>query len=223
MRWEKANYGSKYLKAEDLLIGGVWRQATVTITATFEPGTQKQGEKPAGPDNRKTIPQPVIEFENQSGRKKRLVLGKTNERLLQAQTGISKGSELVGRQVTLYPVLGDWFGQRDVTSIRIRIDDGKPRPFIQPANLGKDITGQQTEYTPEPIDPDGTAEAPVIAQVTPPDWMGECEARFQDALSASAVAECEAEYTAKCETEEHRLLVQSVARDYMEALAETGF
>jgi len=131
--WEKPDLGPSFLRAEDMLKDGVWKEVTLTIKEAHGPGTVKAKDKT-------TIEHPVLDFEKTE---KRLVLGKVNQRLIKCATGVSNGEDLVGKKVTIYPVVGDWFGQKDVTSIRVRVPQGKKRPFIQPKNLGKDITGQK--------------------------------------------------------------------------------
>jgi hypothetical protein len=137
----KANLGPEYLRAEDLVSGGVWCEKTLTVKTVHAPNTIKTQDK-------KLIEKPVIEFDETP---KRLVLGTTNGRLLKYATGATVASELIGKRLTIYPAIGNWFGQSNVTTMRIRIPDGGPKPFVQVKNIGVDITGQTFAQTPPPV------------------------------------------------------------------------
>ena len=141
---KKQDFCDGFMRAEDLIRDGVWAEWTLTIKAVHAPDTIKS------PDG-KSIDKPVIDFEETG---KRFVLGRVNQRLLIYQIGTTKPADWVGSQVTIYPATGDWFGQKNVTTKRIRITGAKSRPFISPKNLGNDITGRRfANDTPKPVPP----------------------------------------------------------------------
>ncbi len=123
--------GPEYLHAEVFLQNGEWREYPLTIKEVIAPDTIKSADG-------KYIDKPILAF---SETEKMLVLGKTNERLATCALGTGKPKEWIGKKITLYPVRENWFGQKNVAAIRVRIPEGKTRPFIQPKSMGKDITG----------------------------------------------------------------------------------
>ena len=127
----KLNFGAEFLRAEDLLHQGKWGEFTLTIKAAHDPNTVRAADKTM-------IDKPVIDFEKTD---KRLVLGVTNQRLIKCATGAETTDDLIGKRITLFAVIGDWFGEKNVTAIRIRVPEDQPKPFIKKQNMGKDITG----------------------------------------------------------------------------------
>lgn len=127
----KTDLGADYLHAEDLLNGGKWGEYSLTIAEVLAPGTIKSADG-------KVIERAILAFQETQ---KRLILGKVNERLAKCAIGSSKPKEWIGKKITIHASRGNWFGQKDVAAIRIRVPDGKPKPFLMPAHLGVDITG----------------------------------------------------------------------------------
>lgn len=127
----KTDIGPEYLHAEDLLKSGKWTEATVTIESVLPPNTVKSADG-------KLIAKPIVTFEKTD---KRLVLGKVNTRLLKCAMGSAKVEEWIGKPVTFYAAAGNWFGQRNVAAIRIRVPDERAKPFLKPDQVGKDLTG----------------------------------------------------------------------------------
>lgn len=123
--------GSEYLRGEDLQKDGKWCEFTLTISEAHAPDTLN------GADG-KPIDKPVLMFANA---KKGFVVGKTNQRLLKCVLG-AKPKNWEGKKITVYPATGNWFGVPDAIAVRVRVPKGCGRPFIKPANLGKDITGK---------------------------------------------------------------------------------
>ena len=119
----------RWLHGEDLQIGGRWSEFALTIKAVGARDSAKtiDGQVIGG------IPVSFAETDKQ------LILNATNERLCVCQFGLDH-SKWVGQKLRLYPVMGTWFGQPDVLAVRVRVPPGKPRPFIQPKSLGKDLT-----------------------------------------------------------------------------------
>ena len=120
-----------YLRGEDLQRDGKWAEFTLEVAEVLEPGTVRAADKTL-------IDKPIIAF---VGAEKRFVLGTTNQRLIACQLG-NKPTQWVGRKLTLYPATGNWFGVKDAITIRVRIPEGVPRPFIAAKNIGTDITGK---------------------------------------------------------------------------------
>lgn len=107
MSEKKQDFGSKYLYAEDLLSGGEYRTATVTIAEVIPAGTLTAA-------NGQQIDKPTLRFE---GKDKMLVLCKTN----QSMVSLSCGEQLekaVGKQITLQPREVEAFGEQ-VLALRI--------------------------------------------------------------------------------------------------------
>ncbi len=141
----KADYGPDFMRAEDLIQGGKWCEMTYTIQLMHLPNTLQTADK-------KLIDKPVLQFEETG---KQFVLGTTNNRLLKYATGATTQSQLIGQKITIYPAVGNWFGQRNVTTKRIKVPEGRERPFIKPSDLGTDITGRtfQMQQAAPPSEP----------------------------------------------------------------------
>jgi hypothetical protein len=127
----KPELGPEYLHAEDLLKDGKWTEATVVIESVLPPNTVKSADGTL-------ITKPVVCFEKTN---KRLVLGSDNGRLMICEQGTNKIQDWTGKPVTLYAAAGNWFGQKNVAAIRVRVGNGKAMPFLKLANLGRDLTG----------------------------------------------------------------------------------
>lgn len=123
---------ASYLHAEDLLRDGKWTEATVTIESVLPPHTVKSADG-------KLIPKPIVCFAKTD---KRLVLGAINTRLMKCAIGTAKVDDWIGKPVTLYAACGNWFGQNNVAAIRVRVSEERAKPFLKPAQLGKDLTGK---------------------------------------------------------------------------------
>lgn len=127
----KPDLGPEYLHAEDLLQNGEWKQYALTIRSTIAPNTVKSADG-------KLIDKPILEF---SETEKRLVLNKINQRLCKCALGSAKPTEWVGKKITLHAARGDWFGQKNVAAIRVRIPEEGAKPFLSAKNFGTDLTG----------------------------------------------------------------------------------
>ena len=86
------------------------------------------------------VTEPVLAFEETE---KMLALRPVNEILSIYALHENKPKRWPGKKLTLYPVVGDWFGQKNVCAIRVRIPKGDKRPFVPPEQLGRDITGEK--------------------------------------------------------------------------------
>ena len=121
---------SRFIHGEDLCRDGKWSDVTLTI--------KQVGEK----DSMKSMSGQVIagfpfSFE---GTEKLAVFKGGNVRLLKAALGTSDRSQMIGKKLTLYPTIGDWFGQKGVLAVRVRVPEGVAKPFIPIKDLGKDLT-----------------------------------------------------------------------------------
>lgn len=121
---------SRFLHGEDLQKDGKWQEFSLTIKSVGERDSMRAQDKTI-------VPGWPVEFEESP---KILVLNKTNTRLAIAALGTNVRAEWPGKKLSVYPVIGTWFGQEDVYALRVRVPRGKPRPFIQPKMLGKDLT-----------------------------------------------------------------------------------
>lgn len=131
----KKDAGPDFLKAEDLVKDGKWAEFRLRIKAVHEPGTVQASDK-------SFIDGWVIEFE---GTKKRFILSSSvNQRIMKYATGHSTDEcdRWVGKSITLQPRVGNWFGEKNVTAIRVTLPEGQPKPFVQRSAMGEKITGQ---------------------------------------------------------------------------------
>lgn len=121
---------SRFLHGEDLKRDGKWCEFALTIKAVGDENSMKteQGQ---------VIPGWPVTFNETE---KTAVLKGSNLRLAIAALKTNARSKWIGRRLTVYPVVGDWFGQRDVCAVRVRVPEGIPRPYIKPHILGKDLT-----------------------------------------------------------------------------------
>ena len=119
----------RFLYGEDLRRGESYQEFTLTIAEVLEEDSMHAQDSTP-------IPGLPLRFKETE---KLLVLRSTNRRLATAVLG-NQYEDWPGKKITLYPVSGHWFGQRDVLAVRVRVPMGKPKPFIKPATLGKDLT-----------------------------------------------------------------------------------
>lgn len=106
---DKQEYGGAYLYAEDLIRGGDYVDATVTIEQVIPPNTiTTQGKK--------LIPHHTLKF---VGKDKLFVLcAKVNQRLLPIVTGEAQPEKWVGHKITLQVRIVEAFGSQ-VPALRI--------------------------------------------------------------------------------------------------------
>lgn len=123
----------QFLYADDLLKDGQFCDVTLTIAEVHTPNTLK------GADG-KFVEKSALSF---VGTPKKLVLNNTNERLVRMATGSTKSDGWVGKKVTLYPVSGNWFGEKNVPAIRIRTPEGTPVQMSVRKQLGRDLTQKE--------------------------------------------------------------------------------
>lgn len=109
---DKREFGSSYLYAEDLLHGGKYHTAVVTISEVIEPNTVRAA-------NGRLIDRYIVGFE---GKEKRLVLCKTNKRLCVIVTG-EQPEKWVGQRITLQVRIVKAFGS-EVPAIRVLPPEG---------------------------------------------------------------------------------------------------
>ena len=107
-------YEGKFLEGADLMTRDSY---SLVIASVADPGTVQDSRQ-------QVIEEAVIGFEKAT---KRLVLGKTNYRILVAQFG-SDEKEWVGKTVKLQCRFLDCFGEVDVPCVRIVPPDGTPVP-----------------------------------------------------------------------------------------------
>ena len=140
----KTDLGPEYLHAEEFLVDGEWREFEVVVKEVIAPNTVKSADG-------KLITKGIIVVGN---RNKRLVLGKTNERLMVCAMGTSSTKQWIGKKVKLYPVSGSWFGQDDVCAIRISLPKGATKPYVNPNLMGAPLTGQKQATWPQQSETD---------------------------------------------------------------------
>lgn len=121
---------SRFIHGEDLQVNGRWSDITLTIKSVGEKDSMLSKEERAIPGF------PVYFAETP----KIAVLKGVNLRLLKAALSTADRRQMAGKKLTLYPVKGNWFGQRDVVAVRVRVPAGVAKPFIQAKSLGADLT-----------------------------------------------------------------------------------
>lgn len=135
----KENFGSRFLYAEDLLVGGEFKTVNLTISEFHPAGTLRAADK-------RVIDKNSIGFE---GKSKLLVLCKTNEGVIHYTTGEPPGPKWIGHKVTLQPRVVEAFGD-DVVALRIIPPAGtKVRKSIL-QRLGKKAEWSGNGHKPEP-------------------------------------------------------------------------
>ncbi len=134
---------SRYLHGEDLQRDGVWREFTLTIKDVGE--EHSATTKDDGKTKPRIIPGYPVYFEEtpkvlvlKSGKGVRSI----NLSFAIAALGTNRRQDWIGQKLTVYPAMGNWFGQTDVVAVRIRVPEGQGRPFVSPAALGVDLTGR---------------------------------------------------------------------------------
>lgn len=120
---QMAKYEGDFLEAADLMRAP--GPVEVEISAVVGPGVEKDARK-------KLIERPILSFTNKH---KRLILGKVNARNMRAMFGI-KASGWVGKRIKLCVTYGDWFGQKNVPTIRIVCD--VPMPWASRQHYGRE-------------------------------------------------------------------------------------
>lgn len=122
---------SRYLHGEDLRKGDRPCEFTLTIASVGEKDSAKS-------ETGQVIKGYPVEFAETD---KRLVLNNTNTKLAVAALGTNSRAAWIGQKLTLFPaVLSECFGQTDVVCVRVRVPKGRPKPFVMPKHMGKDLT-----------------------------------------------------------------------------------
>lgn len=122
----------EWLKASHLMRGNTYQKFTLTIKDVEKPGHGRVYE------NKQPIDGYIIHFE-ETGKQFVIKEKSTNIKLIRAQLGES----WPGQKLTLFPVVGDWFGDKNLLGIRIWVDEKNPRPKIASKDMGKAIVGFQ--------------------------------------------------------------------------------
>ncbi len=132
---------SRYLHGEDLRKGDAPCEFSLTIKDVGEKDSAKSQTK-------QTIKGYPVTFEQTE---KILVLNGTNTKLAVAALGTNSRAAWVGKKLILFPcVLEECFGQSNVICVRVRVPAGKPKPFILPRHMGKDLTKERSDASTQP-------------------------------------------------------------------------
>jgi len=102
------SFGSRFLYAEDLLIGGEFKSPKVEIIEVHKPGTLKSADG-------RTIDKWTIAF---NGKAKMLVLCKTNVGIIHFLTGNNAGEGWIGKEIVIEARIVKAFGA-ETTAIRV--------------------------------------------------------------------------------------------------------
>jgi hypothetical protein len=119
-----SKFEGNYIESSDLMHG----HATLTIAGVVPPNTDKDKDGKG-----KLIDKPILSFERTT---KRLIIGRTNERILKAIHG-RKASGWIGKQITLgVRYLAEAFGEKNVPTIRIIPPADVPLPMSARNHFG---------------------------------------------------------------------------------------
>lgn len=131
------------IKGEDLLIKGVYRKVELTIKSAS-----------------------IATRDNESGTKEGLLIyfdgaqkpffaptDQVNYRMIKAELGTVAPPEMVGKQLTLIPVVGDWFGDKNVLAARVLVTGDKPKPKVGKKAFGESVVGLKVFHQVEPSQP----------------------------------------------------------------------
>lgn len=131
-----ANKDPALLKGENLMRNGVYDKfelkikAAETVTRQTESGEAKTGL--------------LIHFEKAS-----LPLfapkDQLNWRLIRAELGTTEPAELAGQSLTMIPVVGNWFGERNVLALRVLVTGDKPKPKVGKKAFGESVVGKRVK------------------------------------------------------------------------------
>lgn len=105
---KKTDYGSRFLYAEDLLIGGEFKSPEIEITEVHEPGSLTAA-------NKQKIDKWSVSFK---GKDKILVLCKTNVSIVHIVTGELPGESWIGKKIKIQVRVVDAFGAKTL-AIRV--------------------------------------------------------------------------------------------------------
>lgn len=161
----KADFGSAFLRAEDLIRDGKWGSVSYTIKERHLENTVRIR------DGKELLDKECISFNETD---QMMVMGKLNWRLIRYATGIESKAACIGRAITLYAAKGNWFGEPDCAAIRVRVPKGQVRPNIKRNILGQDLTGHKFKGDPPPALPAAVA-APEAAFATATRLIDECQ------------------------------------------------
>lgn len=134
-----ARFDGPFIEAADLMSR---EDFTVTIENVIEPMTEKDARN-------KLIDKPILVLR---GAKKRLIVGKTNVRMLKALHG-AKATEWIGKEIKIgVRYLEEAFGERNVPTVRILPTADVPAPMAVRKHLGskEPIGAKPRRRTSEP-------------------------------------------------------------------------
>lgn len=119
------------IKGEDLLVNGEYRAFSLVISKAEWADRKNEGGTKHGL---------LIHFEKA---KKPFFapIDQLNFRMLRAELGTTEPAELVGKKITLIPVKGDWFNDKNTLALRVLVTGDKPRPRVGKKAFGEVITG----------------------------------------------------------------------------------
>jgi hypothetical protein len=110
---DKGEFGSGFLYAEDLLVGGKFLTVDLEIEKAIPPGTIQAA-------NKKMVDKWTITFK---GKTKMLVLCSTNEKIIHFITGEQAGEKWVGKTIRISPRIIR-FGGDDIVALRVMPKEG---------------------------------------------------------------------------------------------------
>ena len=120
------------LRGEDFLVEGEYRAYTLEIRAAES--VSRKGQDGA---EREGI---LIYF--QKAKKPFFAPDdKLNQRLIRCELGTLVPEQMVGKSLTLIPVMGNWFGVQNGLAIRVAVTGDKPKPQVSKSSFGTVVTG----------------------------------------------------------------------------------
>jgi hypothetical protein len=119
------------IKGEDLLINGSYRQLTLTVSkASVQTRKNESGEKEG-----------LLIYFEKATKPLFCPLDQLNYRMIKAELGTTDPAAMVGKKLTIIPVKGDWFGERNTLAVRVLVTGSKPKPRVGKAAFGEPVTG----------------------------------------------------------------------------------
>ncbi len=64
-----------------------------------------------------------------------------NYRMIRVELGTVEPADLIGKKLTLIPVKGNWFGERNTLALRVVVTGDKPKPQVGKAAFGESVVG----------------------------------------------------------------------------------
>jgi hypothetical protein len=119
------------LKGEDLIVNGVYSSFTLTIESAQIVTRENENVKKEGL---------LIQFAK-AHKPLFCPVDQVNYRMIKAELGSIDCEKLVGKKLTIIPVRGDWFGEKNTLGLRVLVTGERPKPSVKKKVFGESIVG----------------------------------------------------------------------------------